>query len=81
MSSAATPEAGGAVMPLVRAAASRPRHSQLSPGRIGAYAFLISSAVFFLLPLYVMLVTSLKPMDEVRLGHLFALPMRWTLEP
>jgi len=31
-------------------------------------------AAFFLLPLYVMLVTSLKDMDQVRLGNLLSLP-------
>jgi glucose/mannose transport system permease protein len=54
---------------------------RLSPARIGVYAFLISAALFFLLPLYVMLVTSLKPMDEIRDGSIFALPMQLTFEP
>ncbi len=49
--------------------------------RFGIYAFLISAAAFFLLPLYVMLVTSIKPMDEIRGGSIFALPMAATLEP
>ncbi len=49
--------------------------------RVGIYAFLISAAAFFLLPLYVMLVTSIKPMDEIRAGSIFALPMAATLEP
>jgi hypothetical protein len=37
------------------------------------------AALFFLLPLYVMLVTSVKPMSEIRLGTLLALPRisRW----
>ena len=52
-----------------------------TPARVGTYAFLISAAVFFLLPLYVMIVTSLKPMAEIRLGDLFALPQQLTLEP
>lgn len=52
-----------------------------SPARIGIYAFLISAALFFLLPLYVMLVTSLKSMDEIRSGSVLALPMAATLEP
>jgi glucose/mannose transport system permease protein len=42
--------------------------------RIGVYAFLLFAAAFFLLPLYVMLTTSFKSMDEIRLGQLFALP-------
>src|SRR3954464_441933 len=62
--------------------AVRPRRSGAwTPARIGVYGFLIIAALFFLLPLYVMLVTSVKPMDEIRLGTLFALPVKATLEP
>ena len=57
------------------------RRSRVTPARVGLYALLISSAVFFLLPLYVMLATSLKPMEEIRLGQLFALPLHFTIEP
>ncbi len=53
----------------------------LTPARVGIYLFLVSAALFFLLPLYVMLVTSLKPMDEIRGGSIFALPLAATLEP
>jgi glucose/mannose transport system permease protein len=56
----------------------RPR---VTPARVGVYALLISSAAFFLLPLYVMLTTSLKPMEEIRLGQLFAPPLHVTIEP
>jgi glucose/mannose transport system permease protein len=49
--------------------------------RAGIYLFLASAALFFLLPLYVMLVTSVKPMDEIRAGSIFALPIKATLEP
>ena len=60
----------------------RPRRSLAwTPARIGVYAFLVIAALFFLLPLYVMLVTSVKPMEEIRLGTLFALPQHFTLEP
>lgn len=48
--------------------------------RIGVYAFLIFAAVFFLLPLYVMLTTSFKSMDEIRLGQIFALPSTITFD-
>ena len=62
---------------------ARPRRRALAwtPARAGVYAFLIVAALFFLLPLYVMLVTSVKPMEEIRLGTLFALPVKATLEP
>ena len=58
----------------------RPR-KWFSPARIGIYAFLVSAALFFLMPLYIMLVTSLKTMDEIRLGNIFALPLEVTIEP
>jgi glucose/mannose transport system permease protein len=69
--------------PNVRAAA-RPapkRRSHFTPARFGVYAFLITAALFFLLPLYVMLVTSVKPMTEIRMGNLLALPMHFTFAP
>ena len=52
-----------------------------TPARIGIYAFLLTAALFFLLPLYIMLVTSLKPMEEIRLGNIFALPVQLTVAP
>ena len=58
-----------------------PRRRLPGPARLGVYAFLLCAAAFFLLPLYVMLVTSVKPMEEIRLGNLFALPVAVTIEP
>ncbi len=52
----------------------------MSPARLGVYGFLIIAALFFLFPLYVMVVTSLKTMPEIRLGHLFNLPHVWTFQ-
>ncbi len=60
---------------------ARRRRRRLNLGRIGLYGFLLGAALFFLAPLYVMLVTSFKTMDEIRLGHLFALPLAPTLAP
>ena len=57
----------------------RPRHVTI--GRIGVYAFLLSAAAFFLLPLWIMVVTSLKPMPEVWQGNILALPIQPTFEP
>lgn len=57
------------------------RRAAWRPARIGLYAFLLLAAAFFLMPLYVMVITSVKPMEEIRLGHLFSLPVRMTLEP
>lgn len=57
------------------------RPKRLTAARVGVYAFLLLSALFFLLPAWIMLLTSLKPMDEVRLGNILALPVSWTLQP
>jgi glucose/mannose transport system permease protein len=51
-----------------------PRPLKVTPARWGLYAFLAMAALFFLLPLYVMIVTSLKPMEEIRLGYIVAPP-------
>lgn len=50
-------------------------------GRLVIYATLIAFAVFFLAPLFVMLATSFRPMDEIRGGTLLALPQAVTIEP
>lgn len=52
----------------------RGQSGAFSPARLGIYGFLLISAAFFLLPLYVMVVTSLKSMPEIREGNLLALP-------
>ncbi|MFV0335828.1 MAG: carbohydrate ABC transporter permease [Tropicimonas sp.] len=54
--------------------ASGLRPKKLTPARIGIYAFLIITALFFVLPLFVMIITSLKTMEEIRTGNLLALP-------
>jgi glucose/mannose transport system permease protein len=55
-------------------AAPRPRKPWLTPGRIGVYAFLLTVSAFFLLPLYVMLITSLKTPEEIRQAAMFTWP-------
>jgi glucose/mannose transport system permease protein len=54
-----------------------------SPGaeRILLYAVLLFLALLFLLPVYVMVVNSFKPLDEIHGGNLMSLPQSWTLEP
>jgi len=56
----------------------KPRH--MTPARIGIYAFLVITALFFAVPLYVMIVTSLKTMDEIRLGQILSLPLHPSLD-
>ena len=46
----------------------------MKPHRLILWAALLLLALFFLAPLYVMLVTSFKSMDEVRMGGLLSLP-------
>ena len=45
------------------------------------YTVLIVFAVYYLLPLYVMLVNSVKPLDEIRQGNMMSLPSLFTLDP
>jgi len=49
--------------------------------RAAIYTLLILFAVYYLLPLYVMLVNSLKPLEEIRQGQMLALPGEWTIAP
>lgn len=51
------------------------KHGDFSLARFGTYAILLAAALFYALPLYVMLVTSLKTMPEIQQGNIFALPM------
>lgn len=53
----------------------------LTPRNIMLYGTLIVIAVYYLLPLYVMVVTSLKGMPEIRLGNVFSPPVEITFEP
>jgi glucose/mannose transport system permease protein len=59
---------------------ARPRRT-LSRRNIFLYGTLIVVALYYLLPLYVMVVTSLKGMPEIRLGNIFAPPVEITFEP
>tara|TARA_B100000768_G_scaffold41483_1_gene40349 strand:- start:2947 stop:3819 length:873 start_codon:yes stop_codon:yes gene_type:complete len=55
--------------------------SNIKFSRILIYIVLIVFAVYYLLPLYVMLVNSLKPLEEIRGGGMLYLPSVWTLDP
>lgn len=73
---------------------STPLSSRLQPGPAGAkprkaisrrnvflYGTLILVSVYYLLPLYVMVVTSLKGLPEIRLGNVFSPPMEIVFDP
>ncbi len=48
---------------------------KFSPGRVLIYALLALCALYYLMPLYVMLATSFKTLDEIRSGNLLDLPL------
>lgn len=82
----AAPDIAAAPVPSGRAGAiagpsgPRPRR-RFSRRNIFIYGTLAVVAIYYLLPLYVMVVTSLKGMPEIRLGNIFSPPMEITFEP
>ena len=59
---------------------TRPRRI-FTTRNIVVYGFLIMAAIYWLIPLYVMIITSLKGLPEIRLGNIFAPPLEVTFEP
>ncbi len=59
---------------------AKPRKA-ISGRNIMLYGTLIVVCVYYLLPLWVMVMTSLKGMPEVRLGNIFAPPVEITFQP
>jgi glucose/mannose transport system permease protein len=49
-------------------------------GRVVVYTLLILFALYYLMPLFVMITTSLKTLDDIRGGNLLALPAEITFE-
>ena len=49
--------------------------------RVLLYVVIAFFALLFAMPLYVMLVNSIKPLDEIRGGDLMAFPQAFTLQP
>ena len=64
----------------VEPSGSKPKKT-LSRNNIFLYGTLFVIAVYYAVPLYVMIVTSLKGMPEIRMGNLFAPPVEVTFEP
>ena len=58
----------------------KPKKS-FSRANIFLYGTLLVVSLYYLLPLYVMIVTSLKGMPEIRMGNVFGPPMEITFEP
>ena len=42
-----------------------------APGRVFVYAVLIATSLYYLIPLYVMIITSFKDLDAIRYGNIF----------
>jgi glucose/mannose transport system permease protein len=59
---------------------ARPKR-MFSSRNIILYGILLLVSLYYLLPLWVMVVTSLKGMPEIRLGNIFAPPVEVTFEP
>jgi glucose/mannose transport system permease protein len=51
-----------------------------SIAKVFIYLILVLFALFYLLPLYVMLTNSLKPLSEITGGDMMSLPKAWTIE-
>ena len=49
--------------------------------RFTIYALLVLFCLYYLMPLYVMVVNSLKPLGEITAGGMMALPGAWTIAP
>jgi len=60
---------------------SEPGHNANVLVRAAIYAVLMVFAVYYLLPLFVMVVNSLKPLAEIREGDMLALPREATIAP
>ena len=54
---------------------------RLDAGRIALFVCLALCALFFLLPLYVLVATAFKPLEEIRVASALALPGTITIEP
>ncbi len=81
MSSIAAPAGAYADPEELLRAAKYPRKARAITGRsIAIIVFLAICAAFFCVPLYVIVVTSFKTMDQIRQGEIFSLPGPWTLE-
>jgi glucose/mannose transport system permease protein len=64
-----------------RAATARSFVSSRTVTRVVIYGLLLLFAAIYLMPLYVMIVTSFKTLDEVRDGNMLQLPQQFTVAP
>ena len=52
-----------------------------APARVMIYAVLIATSIYYLIPLYVMIITSVKDLDAIRYGNIFVPTMHPTFAP
>ncbi len=77
--------AAAVTLPLRSTLAAGPRgpkpKNKFSRSNIIIYGTLFVVALYYALPLYVMIVTSLKGLPEIRMGNIFAPPLEVTFQP
>lgn len=66
---------------MAQLAAGRSGRGRLSLSRILIYVFLAIAAIWFLLPVWVLLMTSIKSFDEVQVDRMWFLPRNPTITP
>lgn len=71
-------EGTAAALPPIAIPRSRRR---IRGSSVAVFVFLTMVALFVAIPLYVVVVTSFKPIEEITLGEIFNLPVRWTIQP
>lgn len=85
MADQATLNTVAAAADVSRGSLSGPRGNRPRPifstRNIVLYGTLTLAAIYYLVPLYVMVVTSLKSMPEIRMGNIFSPPVEITFEP
>lgn len=57
-----------------------PAQRRFNPWRILIYVALLAFAIFYLLPVYILVITSLKSFTEVNLSHMWSLPKGFSLD-
>ncbi|MFO1141569.1 MAG: carbohydrate ABC transporter permease [Amaricoccus sp.] len=70
-----------AALPRTAARVIPRRRRRIRGSNVAIFVFLVMVAAFMAIPLYVVVVTAFKPLPEITLGRIFALPQQWTVEP
>lgn len=56
------------------------RISRIKPGRVVVYAILVGFSLFYLLPVYLLLITGMKSFNEVSLNRMWNLPSNFSFD-